>query len=688
VKNKTIISTLLLLFFINSCSAGNIKKDTLNENLISQIIAGCLQVHVRQKALTPELSEQTLSNFVGSLDYGRMFFLQPDVDEIFANKIKFPKAYSEQEWPLITNTFNVFLNRVDEQFTNALNYLNNPELKLDKEREIYSDPKKRGFPKNKKEAKKVLENAIQYQLAYLIAIGEPFTGAVNKVIKRRERLTKQFHDLSHERRVAIFVNAFCSALDPHSNYLSRDDLEDFQINMSLSLEGIGALLGYEEGITEIKSLTPGGPAEKSGLLKPDDKIVAVAQGDDGKFVDIIDMDLRDVVKLIRGKKGTVVKLKIVRNSDKGIQRKVISITRDKVNLEDQAAKMEYVDIVNTNKTGNIKKLRIAVIDLPSFYVDTKPKTFFQKPGRSAVSDMRDLLEKCNKDNVDGVILDLQRNGGGALDEAVDVAGLFLSKGNIVIATDRRKRKMVLADTNSELDFKGPLIITTSPITASGAEIVAGALKDYNRALIVGAEHSYGKGSIQQVVPLSDKLGALKITIGEYFIADGKPTQIKGVESDIILPSALSALEIGEKFMPNPLPSRTLESSLTNLKKAGESSKGWQRVTENTISNLMTLSQQRIGENNAFKEINDAIKKFEEQKEKETITISSLLENVNADTNKTDIINKKVDLTKPYDRPLTNDVVVSEALNIMVDWLTDTKPEKRKTKIKKKLTVKK
>jgi len=674
VKNKSIIIILLLVSSINACSAKNISKDTLNEKLISQIIAGCMQVHVRQKKLTPVLAEQTLSNYVNSLDYGKTFFLQQDVDAIFSNKINFSKSYSKQQWPLITNSFNLFLNRIDEQFTNALNYLNNPELKLDKEREIYSDPKKRGFPKSKKDAKKFLENAIQYQLAYLIAIGEPFTGAVVKVVKRRERLTKKFHDLSHERRVGIFVNAFCNALDPHSNYLSRDDLEDFQINMSLSLEGVGALLGYEEGITAIQSLTPGGPAEKSGLLKPKDKIVAVAQGTNGNFVDIIDMDLRDVVKLIRGKKGTIVNLKIVRPSDKGIEKKIISITRDKVNLEDHAAKMEYVDIIKTNEAGKIKNMRIAVIDLPSFYVDTKPKTFFQKPGRSAVSDMKDLLKKCADDNVDGVILDLQRNGGGALDEAVDVAGLFLTKGNIVIATDRRKHKMVLADTDSDLNFKGPLIITTSPITASGAEIVAGALKDYNRALIVGAEHSYGKGTIQQVVPLSDKLGALKLTIGEYFIADGKPTQISGVEADIVLPSALSALEIGEKFTPNPLPSRKLESSLTDLKKAGESPEGWEKVTKNTVSNLFILSQQRVVENNAFKEIYKTIAKFEEQKKKEIITIASLLENVNADTDKTN----KIDIvTNASDRPLTNDVVVSEALNIMTDWLDGVKPVKQK-----------
>jgi len=681
VKNITFLFVFLMIFYVNACSAKNIKNDALDENLISQIFFGCMQVHVRQEALTPQLAELTLSNFVESLDYGRLFFLKSDVDSIMANKIKFPNFYSGKNWPLVTNSFNLFLERVDEQYTNAINYLNNPELKLDKEREIYVDPKKRGYPKNKKDAENVLENAIQYQLAYLMAIGEPFTGAVAKVVKRRERLTKKYHDFSHEDQVALFVNAFCNALDPHSNYLSRDDLEDFEINMSLSLEGIGALLGYVEGITEIKSLTPGGPAEKSGLLNPDDKIVAVAQGENGQFVDIIDMDLRDVVKLIRGKKGTVVKLKIVRSRDKGIEKKIISITRDKVNLEDQAAKVEYVDIVKTNKTGEIKNHRIAIIDLPSFYVDTKPKSFFQKPGRSVVYDMKEILEKCNKDNVDGVILDLQRNGGGALNEAVDVAGLFLAKGNIVIATDRHRGKMILADTDDDLDYKGPLIITTSAITASGAEIVAGALKDYNRAIIVGAEHSYGKGTIQQVVPLSDKLGALKITIGEYFIADGKPTQINGVESDITLPSALSALEVGEKYTSNPLPARTLKNSFTDLKKAGATPKGWQKVTGNTVSNLLFLSQKRIEENNTFMEICDAIEKAEEQRKKELITIASLLENVNSDTNKSNEINN------PYNRPLTNDVVISEALNIMVDWLTDAKPEKPENIIAGKLTVK-
>jgi len=264
---------------------------------------------------------------------------------------------------------------------------------------------------------------------------------------------------------------------------SNDDVEDFEINMSLSLEGIGARLGYEEGFTKIISLTPGGPAEKSGLLKRNDKIIAVAQGDAEKFVDIIDMDLRDVVKLIRGKKGTIATLKIVRKKAGKTDRKIINITRDKVELEDESAKMEFINVIHTNSPGNIRKMKFAVIDLPSFYIDRKSGSLFSEPTRSAVSDVRKLLKQCETSNVDGVILDLQRNGGGALDEAVDVTGLFLAKGNVVVATDSQNDVSILDDDDSEINFKGPMIVTVSRATASGAEIVAGALQDYKRAAL-------------------------------------------------------------------------------------------------------------------------------------------------------------------------------------------------------------
>ncbi len=267
-----------------------------------------------------------------------------------------------------------------------------PGIKLEKEREVYVDPKKRGFPKSKGDAKKFLEDSLQYQLAYLVSIGEPLSNAVDKIIKRRKRTTKRFYDLNYKRRLGLFMNSFCNAVDPHSAYFSSDDVEDFEINMSLSLEGIGARLGYEEGLTKIISLTPGGPADKSGLLKRNDKIIGVAQGENKEFVDIIDMDLRDVVKLIRGKKGTVVNLKLVRKKSGKTERKIVSITRDKVELEDEAAQMEFINITHTNSSENIRKLKFAVIDLPSFYIDHDSKTLFSSPTRSAVSDVKELLK--------------------------------------------------------------------------------------------------------------------------------------------------------------------------------------------------------------------------------------------------------------------------------------------------------
>ena len=635
----------------------------LNESIISELMAGCFYFHVNKKVLNYEVSALTLSNYIDSLDYSRLFLLQKDADEIYNKTTNFNKYFIDGNWAFITNVYETFLVRADEQLTNAIKYLNNPNLKLEKEREVYLDPKKRGFPKNKNEAKKYLEDALQYQLAYLVSIDEPLSNAIEKVIKRRERTTKRYHDLNYKRRLGLFMNSFCLAVDPHSAYFSNDDVEDFEINMSLSLEGIGARLGYEEGFTKIISLTPGGPAEKSGLLKRNDKIIAVAQGDAEKFVDIIDMDLRDVVKLIRGKKGTIATLKIVRKKAGKTDRKIINITRDKVELEDESAKMEFINVIHTNSPGNIRKMKFAVIDLPSFYIDRKSGSLFSEPTRSAVSDVRKLLKQCETSNVDGVILDLQRNGGGALDEAVDVTGLFLAKGNVVVATDSQNDVSILDDDDSEINFKGPMIVTVSRATASGAEIVAGALQDYKRAIIVGGDHTYGKGTIQRVIPLSKDIGALKVTIGEYFISSGRSPQNKGVVADIELPSELSALELGEKYRPAALVSRTIKSTLSSDDRIGVGAEGWKKVQNNDVKMLAKLSNNRISNSKDFTIIKKNIEKINEDLEREKITISYILDQ--ATTNKIDDLDDSKDY---YRHSVTNDIIILEAAQIMADWI--------------------
>ena len=325
--------------------------------------------------------------------------------------------------------------------------------------------------------------------------------------------------------------------------------------------------------------------------------------------------------------------------------------------------MEFINVVHTNSPDNIRKMKFAVIDLPSFYVDHKSGTLFSEPTRSAVSDVRKLLKQCETSNVDGVILDLQRNGGGALDEAVDVAGLFLAKGNVVVATDSQNDVAILDDDDSKINFKGPLIVTVSRATASGAEIVAGALQDYKRAIIVGGDHTYGKGTIQRVIPLSKDIGALKVTIGEYFISSGRSPQNDGVVADIELPSELSALELGEKYRPAALVSRTIKSTLSSDDRIGVGAKGWKKVQNNDVKFLAKLSSNRISNSKKFTDIKKNIKKIIEDLAREKITISYILDQ--ATTNKIDDLEDRTDY---YRHSITNDVIILEAAQIMADWI--------------------
>jgi len=665
----TIVAYALYLLIVAAPSPAAARSGTeLSERHLSELVALCLQLHVSRNELTPALAAATLTNFVEALDYGKVFFRKSDVDRIYAYRVKFPQAFANRDWSFVDDTLALFQTRLGEQLTNALEYLSASDFTLESDRSVINDPKKRDYPATETEAREVLKDTLQYQVGYLVAIGEPLTGAVEKVKARRERLMRRFGELDEGERLAVFVNAFCHALDPHSSYFTQDDMEDFQINMSLKLEGIGAVLTSEEGVTQIRSLTPGGPAEKSGLVRPGDKIFGVGQSTTGSYVDIYDMDLRDVVRLIRGNKGTVVRLKIVRQTDKGTERSDVALTRDEVKLEDQAAQLALIDIARTNRNGNVTPLRFGLIDLPSFYVDTQSQREGDTFERSAVADVRRLLEACETSGVDGVVLDLQRNGGGALDEAVDVAGLFVKRGNIVITRDRRGGDSVLEDSDREAAYTGPVIVTVSRATASGAEIVAGALKAYDRALIVGNDHTYGKGTVQQVIPLPSGLGALKVTMGEYFIADGTTPQFEGVTPNIEVPSDFAGFEVGERYDPNALPARTVEDHLSSDRRTGAVPGGWSRVNPQTMAWLSALSAARVGHVERFQKIKEQLAKMDAERARTSITIAELLADV--ETNATD---KAEETVAPLRAPLTNDVVVLEAVQIMADMLAGPEP---------------
>jgi len=643
--------------------------DTLHENHLSQLMAGCLKLHISRNELTPDIAAATLSNLVQMLDPAKTTFTKQDVDGIYAMRVVFPQAYRHSDWGFVTGVYALFLQRVAEQNSNALVYLSSPWTGLERDRAIVIDPKKRDFATTPAEMQTNLEDALQYALAYLVASGESFTGAVAKVTRRRARLYRVYEEFTHAERLGVFMNAFCAALDPHTAYFNPDDSDEFEINMSLSLEGIGAVLSQDDGVTEIKSLTPGGPAQRSGQVRAGDKIMYVAQGATNAFEDIYDVQLKDVVKKIRGKKGTQVRLKLTRMTANGPLNLEVALVRDKVNLADMTPAMEILTTVRTNDSGAAHAYRVAVIDVPSFYFDRDTRQVFGKYERSTVADVRRLLSVCATSRIDGVVLNLQRNGGGSLDEAVDAAGLFMARPNVVISRDIRNPRTVLRDSDAGISYTGPVIVAVSRATASGAEILAGSLQEYQRALLVGGDHTFGKGTIQQVLPLPGRLGSLKITVGEYFLASGRSPQHSGVAPDIVLPSEYSALELGERYQPNALPARSVAGALSSATRTGKGPQGWQPVRDDLIARLAHMSQLRVANVDRFKKVEETIARLTRERAKTNITIATLLATVTSNTPAADAdAEMQEDLTS-LRSSATNDAALLEAVDIMADWLT-------------------
>jgi C-terminal peptidase (prc) len=672
--------------------------DQLEGEHLSGMMVFTMQQHLEHHRPTPEININTLSNFVNTLDPARIFLLSNEVAQIHSQRLRMLTAFRDNRWDFVTNFYqSVFMPNVRASYDHAVEILSNTNYVPDTSLKIPIDVKNISFPVTPEDRNKYLESTLAYQVAFMESMGEARSNACQKVRKRRERILKYFSEMDYHEQFGLFMNAFCSALDPHTSYFPPDDMEDFNISMSLSLEGIGATLRSDDGYVVISELTPGSPADKCGKLKPGDKIIAVAQGEGGEFVDVVDMELRDVVKQIRGKKGSTVVLRILRKTKKGIKNFDLPLVRDKVKLEDQGPRMEVVELTRTNGLSQVKKTRVAVIDLPSFYLDTESKTLLGDFDHSAVSDVRKLLISCNTQKVDGVILDLQRNGGGILDEAVNMAGLFLKRGNVVLTKYSRGDVQILNDKNQNITYFGPLMITTSSLTASAAEIVTGALKSYNRCLVVGQSQSYGKGTVQQIIPLTGRLGALKITRGLYYIADGVSPQFDGIKSDVVLPSNLDAVQLGERYLPCALSAPKIDSHLSLEATTGRGV--WTPITTNLINRLKASSAARIAKNEAFSDIKKFVEKSEDERKRVYIPIKELLEDNDKgseldeeDEELEEEVSEDGDDDEPEAVPeedssqamtktqkeiaklsrrqhsVTNNILIQESLQIMGDWL--------------------
>jgi carboxyl-terminal processing protease len=566
--------------------------------LVPVLTESFLKTHVAIKNASSEVYDHTADQMIKRIDPSKVILLQSDVDELRPKVLKFLKTMkTAPDCSDIEAIKPLLVKRAQAQLAYAKEALG-PKYKLDETVELVLDPEKREFAKNEEESRKRQLVQIHFQISNYLMTDMKLPKAKEQLIHRYELTVKRMEEMKNSDIYDYTVNAFAAALDPHSNYMSPEATEDFQINMRLSLEGIGASLSNEDGYTVIQELIPGGAASKSNQLLPKDKIIAVGQGKAGTSENVIDMDLKDVVRRIRGKAGTSVRLTILREKPE-VQRLNVTLVRSKVQLEDDAAKVEM-----TERVVNGKKMKLARIELPGFYGGQK------RTDRTSYKDVAAAVDKANKAGAEGILFDLSMNSGGLLDEAVRIGGLFINRGNIVATKDSEGEVQMLDDIDSRVQFNGPMVVLISRLSASASEIVAGALQDYKRAVIVGGDHTYGKGSVQAVLPLQNDFGIIKVTTGLFFIPGGNSTQHRGVTSDVSFPSPFSTSDIGEKFLDYSLKPDSIRPFLSP--ESNEDNQ-WTPVSKAEIEKLRLLSADRVGKSKEFAEITKELKETEEKK---------------------------------------------------------------------------
>lgn len=527
------------------------------DRLITQLVCSYLQqVHISKPEINDELSKRTFQRFFKSLDPTKLYFLQADVEQFQKFETELDDQVLQGDLHFAYTVYNRFIERVAqrqpliEQLVKAPHDFTLTEY-------LSTDYDNLPWAGTEDELKERWRKRIKFDLL-LHRVGAkplPEAEARQKVLSRYQNLLKRWKQVDNAELLELYLSDLTTAVDPHSQYMSPSTLEDFDVSMKLNLEGIGALLRQDDGHTIIAEIIPGGAAAADGRLKPEDRIIAVAQGD-GQFIDVIDRKLRDVVKLIRGPAGTKVQLKVLPAGK--LEPMVLELTRRKVELKSQAARAE---VLEQGKKPDGSPYRLGVIDLPSFYADTVALRAGNGGGvKSATADVRRILQDFNSQGIDGVILDLRRNGGGSLNEAVALTGLFIDQGPIVQVKGSQRGVQQLNDPGKGYAYQGPLVVLVSKFSASASEILAGALQDYGRALIVGDSATHGKGTVQVVLDLADqvrvedaKLGALKLTIQQFYRVNGDSTQNRGVMADVTLPSLTDVLATAEKDLDHALP---------------------------------------------------------------------------------------------------------------------------------------
>jgi len=664
-----------------------------SDGRISKAVARFLaDEHLSKAPLNEEMSRRTFTTFMKMLDPMKVYFLQSDVDEFAKQQNVLADQIRSGNTTFAYTVFERFLQRVDDRVKTVDQLLlQTPDFTVDEE--LATDPKLTTYAKDESEARDKWRKRIKYDLLVkkadaaglkddvASAAKDPRKGTAKwnqdlqkKDVPPEERISHRYHSFAKrmhqtkaEELLERYLTALTSSFDPHTSYMSPSTLDNFDIQMRLSLEGIGAALEYEleDGTTKVSRLIPGGPAEKDGRLKPEDRIIGVGQGTSGEIVDVADMTLNDVVDLIRGKAGSVVRMKV--QPATGGESKEITITRASIELKDQEARSE---IFEEGRKPNGQPYKIGVIDLPSFYMDMNGARAGLSDYRSTTRDMKRLLDDFNNKGVDLVILDLRRNGGGSLVEAVSLTGLFIDEGTVVQVKDSSGRVQQYDDTERGVSWGGPLVVLQSKFSASASEIFAGAIQDYGRGLVIGDRTSHGKGTVQQLmdvsrayfnVPNATPMGALKITIQQFYRPNGDSTQNRGVVSDIELPSLTTHLDVGEGDLDYALKFDHIDKASYNKVNM---------VDPKVLDDLRSRSSQRIHDSADFQKLEKEIGRYVELKERKSVPLAEdkfMAERAELNTEKEE--EKQFEqLDDPNSPVVKRDFYFNEAINIGLDYL--------------------
>lgn len=672
LRHLIILSTVFCSFLVQaSATEVPVLKPEAEHALTNRAVVHHLyQHHYSRKYLNNEFSEKVYTRYLDILDNTRSYFTQSDIEQFEKYRNKLDDAIKTNDLEPAFTIYNRYEQRAIERLDYALALLKGGIKQFDfkKDEALELDREKSPWAKSSEDLDQLWRKRIKNTVLNLKLAGKEDKDIIELLERRYESQLNRIIQINSEDAFQSYMNALTYTFDPHTQYMSPRNSENFNINMSLSLQGIGAVLRSENENTIVERLVPGGPAAKAAQLKPSDKIVGVAQ-DKEEMVDVIGWRLDEVVDLIRGPKDSTVRLDIISGSGQTETHRTISIVRDEVKLEDRAASSETIEIKREDKA-----YKLGIIDIPAFYADFEAKNKNDPNFRSTTRDVSKLISKLKGDNIDGLIIDLRNNGGGSLAEVNNLVGLFIPQGPTVQVHYSFGHTQVLADQDPSVLYDGPLVVLTNRLSASASEIFAGAIQDYGRGLIVGSQ-TFGKGTVQTLIPLFR--GQMKVTNAKFYRVSGESTQHRGVIPDISYPEIYDIEKIGESALEEALPWDKIDASKFKP----------QHSLTNVVPGLEKSHFKRIENNPDFEYLNEQVEFLKELRNDTTISLNIdtrekerletearrlALENKRRKAKGLKILEKLEDDTDedsdPNKKDVTEDALLVEGGEILVDFI--------------------